>query len=140
MRFVDWDIRLIEFAAAVKGMPFEWGNTNCAALAAGAVDAMLGTDHFAAQRALDLSEERAREMSNACETRKALLDAGLMPVENPRLAQRGDIIYAVFDGWECVHVVVGKYALSSTMERGVCFVRLSGLLAMDGVEVFRCPQ
>jgi len=42
----DWETRLIAFADSVKGSPFVLGQTNCSILAARAVDAMTGSNHW----------------------------------------------------------------------------------------------
>lgn len=146
-RFPDWDLRLIEFASAVNKMPFEWGNTNCAALAAGCIDAMLGTDLFQFQRDLDLDEAKARTLSAEGRTRQTFISAGLQILENHKMIQRGDIILAFDDGWECCHIVLGKYAIASTPDRGVFFFPVSRLFQgsnsksqVSPLEVFRCPQ
>lgn len=141
-RFKDWDVRLMEFAEANKGRPFVWGETNCAALAGGCIDAMTGTELFKLQADLDLDAEKARELSEQRFTRSTFLAAGLeeMALESTHLISRGDILLAYSEGWECSHIVLGRYVLTSDPERGVFIARLSDVVkqAAGCLEVFRC--
>lgn len=141
-RFKDWDVRLMEFAEANKGRPFVWGETNCAALAGGCIDAMTGTELFKFQADLDLDEEKARKFSETRLTRATFETAGLekMALETTHQIQRGDILLVYSDGWECSHIVLGRYVLSSDPERGVFIARLSDVVkqAAECLEVFRC--
>ncbi len=139
MRYRDWDLRLLEYATSVRGLPFEWGQTNCAALVAGSVDAMTGSALYNLQGELGLDEPLARELSAQRFTRSTLLDAGLIKIAGINYAQRGDVVLAYSEEWECSHVCLGKYVLTSSPDRGVFFGRMAGLMAMaEDVEVFRC--
>lgn len=140
-RIRHWDIALMEYAMKVRGEPFAWGRTNCAALVAASVDVMTGSGLFAYQQSLNLTEAKARQLSVDRHTRAVLLDAGLCRVVNPVKSQRGDILLCMENGWECSHVVLGRVALSSTPERGVFFALTSEILKHAGeLEVLRCPQ
>lgn len=135
----DWDVQLMAWADGCLGLPFEWNQTNCAALVAAALDAMHGTDLFAWQAQLRLSDSRAMTLSAARKTREVLLHIGCATVDPP-YAQRGDILLAFDSGVECAHVSLGLHAISSSLERGVHFVTTeSVLLAASDLEVFRCP-
>lgn len=138
-RLNDWEVRLADYVESVRGAAFEWGSTNCGALVAGAIDAMFRTDISQHMDLLCGNETVARSSSDERITHALLERLGFSPQPNPLLAKRGDVVYAVADGWECCHVVMGRYALSSTPQHGVCFVPLARLLEND-VEVLACPH
>lgn len=50
IRLPDWEARLHAYLADKEGVSFTWGATDCALFAAGAVEAMTGTDPAAAYR------------------------------------------------------------------------------------------
>ena len=137
----DYDVRLMDYAASVIGKPFEWAQTNCAALVAAAVDAMADTSLFIDSIcARCTSTARGLALSRRQETRKVLLAAGLVPVKSG-FEQVGDII-VIFDGtWECSHIILGTNCLSSSLETGVALFSTAVVLkqcAEHNGEVFRC--
>lgn len=153
-RLKDWELHLFEYVEAVKGQPFEWNRTNCAALVAGCIDAMYGSDLFEWQAKTRLTEKRAAVFSKHRATREALLVIGCAIV-SPSYIHRGDILLAYEKlsqtdqseignqksaMIECSHVVLGLYALSSSPELGVHLVSTESiLLGAKELEVFRCP-
>lgn len=140
-RFRDWDVRLMDCANSVRGKPFIWGETNCTALAAACMDAMTGSNIFDMQKGLELDEKKARKLSADRFVRSVLIDNGYEPIERPELIQRGDIVLVYEDPWECTHVVLGRYALTSSPENGVFLVRTRKLMELaENPEVFRCRQ
>lgn len=111
-RLPDWRVRLGEYMARVAYLPFRPGQHDCALFAAGAVEAMTGTDLAAAWRG------RYRRLEDG---QAALRDAGfashvdlaarLFPEVLPSFAQAGDL--AVFEadgGAEALGVVQGGAA------------------------------
>lgn len=149
-RFNDYDVRLMRFASANVGQPFAWGRTNCGALAAGAIDAMFGSDLFTASiSARCTSAARGLALSRSRATRSVLFGFGAHVVDL-NYAQVGDIVVAFEDPWECSHVVLGKNCLSSSPEKGVFLIPTKLVLdaafgrakgskpAIFPAEVFRC--
>jgi hypothetical protein len=43
-RVLDWRLRLLTWAESVRGLPFEWGRTDCAALTRAALTMCFGRD------------------------------------------------------------------------------------------------
>lgn len=125
---ISADIRLMEFVRSEVGRPFEWGETNCLALALRAVDAMRGTTLHATHRHRMSSAARA-----LAGTRKHGLDGvvrflqqhGLIELA-PNFAQEGDILLGLSeDGQIAAHVSLGTRVLSSTPDDGVILLRLA---------------
>lgn len=139
-RLKDWDIRLMKFAQNQLCEPFVWGQTNCVALVARALDSMYGTTLHADNAADYETELRAAKLSLKRETRRRLIALGAQPVD-PNFVQRGDIVIGFEYPYECTHVVLGQTALTSTPELGVFTTRTTALLSCGTeLEVFRCPQ
>lgn len=91
-RLPDWRPRLGEYLAQVVRLPFRPGQHDCALFAAGAVEAMTGTDLAAAwrgkYRALGAGKAMLRARGYADHV---ALAAALFPEVLPALAQVGDL-------------------------------------------------
>lgn len=120
------DIRLAEFCRAELGRPFEWGITNCVALALRAVDAMHCTWLHAAHERHMRTALRAAAWTREHGARGVidqLIADGLTEVA-PEFAQDGDILIGqTNDGQIAAHVVVGARVLSATQADGVILLR-----------------
>jgi len=143
----DYEVRLMDLAAREVGKPFEWGKTNCAALAAAAVDAMFGTELFTKSiSARCTSAARGLALSRRRETRETLLALGASLID-PAFRQVADIIVAFDDPWECCHIILGRTCLTSSPEKGVFIIPTALILKATSsqlsansfrLEVFRC--
>lgn len=122
------EIRLMEFVRDELGRPFEWGETNCLALALRAMDAMHGTNLHATHRHRMSSAARA-----LAGTREHGLKGVMMFLQQHGLtaltlnyAQEGDILLGLTeDGQIAAHVSLGNRVLSSTQADGVILLRLA---------------
>lgn len=133
-----WDIALMAVCDGMVGEPFVWNRTNCAALAAGSVDAMCGTSLLPWQFSIRLTDARALILAKKRVTRAVLNHIGCVRVDPP-YAQRGDILLAYDGEMECAHVCIGLHSLSSSKDRGVHLVTTeSVLLGSIDLEVYRC--
>jgi len=122
------EVRLMEFVRTELGRPFEWGETNCLALALRAVDAMHGTHlhathkHRMSSATRALAGTRKHGLNGVMEF---LLGHGLVAIDPP-FAQEGDILLGLTDdGQIAAHVSLGNRVLSSTQADGVILLRLA---------------
>lgn len=92
-RHADWEARLAAYLEPLRARPFEWGAHDCCTFAAGAVEAMTGTDpmpEFRGKYSTALGSDRALRRLGAGSL-AATLDGKFEAVPAP-LAQRGDIV------------------------------------------------
>ena len=129
--FIQPEILLAEFVRAEVGQPFEWGWSNCVALALRAIDAMLGTtlhpkhQHHMATARRAAAWTRKHGIAGIIE---AVKPDGLVEIK-PNFAQPGDILLGrTTDGQISAHVSLGARALSSTAENGV-FVLIASMIS-----------
>lgn len=107
-RLSTWEARLGTYLAERRTMPFAWGSNDCALFAAGAVEAMTGSDPAAAFRGAYRSmagSVRALKQHGAG-TLEATIDA-LFPAIPTGFVRRGDLVW----NGEAVGVCVGAVAL-----------------------------
>jgi len=118
----DWRARLGAYLAAEARRPFEYGTSDCALFAAGAVDAMTGTDPSANYRGRyttlrgGLRILRKDGFRNHVERAAVLLDE--VP---PRRARVGDIAVVETADGPSLGVVQGEWVAVRTMS-GLGFV------------------
>lgn len=125
-RTLTWQTDLVRWADSIAAKPFEWGKTNCVALALTAIDIQLPAPHFMpAYRGFMRTKQRAAVWQNRYDSRhiatlftlaggveksaSSLLDGDIL------LAQRGRNIYG--------HVRISDCWLSSTEQDGVRWVK-----------------
>jgi len=119
--------RLFIWADSMKGRPFVWGETDCIMLAAQAADIIGGSD-LASQFAGRYTDETTARALLADAVPSHLLAAADWENRTGSIPCRGDILLSQTDEWpECAHVVLGRYALSSSPGHGVGFCRISQL-------------
>ena len=107
-RLPDWEQRLADYLAGVLNTPHRFGSHDCALHGANAVLAQTGHDYAAAYRGrytTELGAARALRKHGAGSL-QATFDVQL-PVINPALAQRGDLVMAQ----EAIGVCVGGHAM-----------------------------
>lgn len=111
---MNWDRRLVEWAESVRGRPFVWGETDCATLVRGAVEAMYGPAFLAGiavpEYGTQVGAERAWDQTGGTAAVLVLLGAQELP-DGER--QRGDVLLvapgALEDTqFESAFVVVGR--------------------------------
>ncbi|WP_132314284.1 DUF6950 family protein [Martelella mediterranea] len=94
-RFSDWRPRLFAFTAGLKTLSFAWGHDDCAvALAAGAIEAMTGTDPAEPYRGRYDDEDSARSL--LAEMGHSGLDdlaRSMLPETHISMARVGDIAF-----------------------------------------------
>jgi hypothetical protein len=93
MRDPDWEQALADYLAGKQGCVFAWGTCDCAMFAAGAVEAMTGTDPASDIRGQYKSQASAARAIK----RKGFTDLGewvgsLFSEIGPAFAHRGDIV------------------------------------------------
>lgn len=116
------ELRLQQFVRSEIGKPFEWGETNCLALALRAVDYLHGTTLHADHKHRMTSAKRAQagtRKHGLAGVMRFLEKAGLVEVK-PNFAQPGDILLGLTDdGQIAAHISLGTRCLSSTQDHGV---------------------
>jgi hypothetical protein len=120
-RLPDWEVRLMDFAKAEVGRPFEWGETNCVSLGFRALDAQCGTGLHAKYRHFMSSEQRAMAFV-AKHGLSGLVErvAAMGFVEIPKnFEQVGDVQFCEIPGNIGASVILGRQRLSSTADGGV---------------------
>jgi hypothetical protein len=98
MRRPDWPERLVAVLDRVAGEPFEWGRSDCFTLAMDVVEALTGTDPWAAERGAYTSPVGARRRLE--KNGFASLDAFAASLGRevaPAFAGRGDLAVATTD-------------------------------------------
>lgn len=121
----DYEDRLAKYASGLVSKPFVWGQTDCVALAARAVDCIYGTNWFANVVTWE-SESEAREACARMSVEQYLEAQGATQVDT-QAAVTGDILVGVHDDLWTVYVVTGTHVLSSMPDRGVILLRLRDL-------------
>ena len=108
MRRADWEARLHDYLAALSGAVFDWGTLDCALFAAGAVEAMTGSDPAASYRGhYSTAGGATRALKRyGAGTLEATIDAGFAP-RPIGFARRGDLV--MVDGM--VGVCIGADAV-----------------------------
>lgn len=96
-RFRDWERRLVDYLRDAKARAFTWGQHDCATFAAGAVDAVCGSELTSAFIGRYFDESSAAQylgslghMTLAGIVRERL---GCAPLPTPLRAQRGDLAW-----------------------------------------------
>lgn len=127
-RLADWPSRLDVYLRATRDRPFCWGTLDCVLFAAGAVEAMTGTDpvpglagsYDAPRGAWDTLQARyGGDLETA--TAKVMEGLGQHRVDVKR-AGRGDVVLAeAGDGRDALGICLGKVAVFHTA-RGHVYV------------------
>jgi len=124
-RLPDWEPRLIAFADSVQGDPFVLGQTNCSILAARAIDAMTGSNHWKKFAAVATTDESELSEASDRRTRREFEAAGFSKVRK-NFEQPGDILI----GWKkpferCAVCLGGGKVLTSNRDKGVIIIPLA---------------
>lgn len=138
-RVLNWDVRLVTWAAGLVGTPFEWGKTDCASLVRGCIAAMYGHDFFSYRYQSERGALKALATGGAVSDHILTLGADLYPFP---FAQQGDVVVAPDDNgpWgEFAHVVIANLAFSSDPVAGVYAQKLQALKFPEGTQVYRLP-
>lgn len=130
MRLPDWTNRLNQYVLSVRDREFGYGAFDCCTFAAGAVEAMTGTDPMPEFRGAYKSRQAsaAALKAHGQGTLRKTLGEKLKEVP-PAYGQRGDIGYV--DG--ACGVILGRYALFIG-QQGWHQIPLSGLKAAFRVD------
>lgn len=107
-RLPDWRPRLVAYLDGVRARPFAYGQHDCALFAAGAVEAMTGTDLAAEYRGRYGSLKEGLKLVKGGHL--AILRAHLRPVA-PAFAQVGDIALIGEVGFPALGLVQGETIL-----------------------------
>lgn len=104
MRHTDWPERLANLIEARRTLAFAWGENDCAAFAAAAIDAVAG-------RAVDLPAHASEfEALRQIATHGSLVAATALVLGEPvapGLARRGDVVVVPNEGREVLAVCLG---------------------------------
>jgi hypothetical protein len=124
----DIFMRLLQWANDTRGQRFEWGNVDCITIGLSAAEIITG-------RELSIPVEWHDEASARAAMARLLPSAWLVANGFKRLerwqAQGGDILLAPSDEFpECVHIHLGKHALTASPAHGVGYVRTADVLAV----------
>lgn len=130
IRLSNWKTRLVQYLAQHIDEQYEIGTFDCALFAAGAIEAMTGTDIAAPFKGKYRSFARGYALMQAAgHADHVAYFASLLPEVHPSAAAPGDIAVVDVDGDAALGVVQGEmvYALA---ERGLVLIPLR--------EVSRC--
>lgn len=129
--------KLIAWAGSMIGVPFAWGQTDCALLALTGIDAMLGTCHAERYRGAWESQEQALAHFTS-EIPSSVLE-GLGAVErDPSLSSVGDVLTVPADVWpEQMSLILGSRVLCADISRGVCLKPLRLFARAPGARAWR---
>ena len=107
-RYHDWEARLNDYLAAMRGQPFIYGALDCALFACGAVEAMTGVDPAAQYRGIYSTEKGAAKVLRKLGkgTLEATFDDAFSTCP-AGFVQRGDLVWS----GERVGVSIGHAAL-----------------------------
>jgi len=106
MRKEDWPSRLAAYLQSRQKTPFKWGSNDCVSFAAGAVEAMTGTNPMPS-----LKYRSAKTAAAAVDKRGGLKKAVDGALKGARVrvafARRGDVVMADIEGRDTVTVCIG---------------------------------
>lgn len=122
--------RLNDFANSLRGEPFEWGRTDCAALVVGAVNALTGSEtlkhSWKSQRGLRGIESRENGFSG-------VLAPFCDVIENPNFITSGDVLIAE-DGQGAMIALGKRMYMTSDHDAGVEYVKMD---PPEGFTIYR---
>ena len=105
-RLHDWQLRLAEFAAARRALPFAWGANDCCLFAADAALSMTGHDPAAGLRGYATALQAARVL-RAHGGVQGLADARLGERVGPLMARVGDVVLVQMGNHDALGVCNG---------------------------------
>lgn len=106
VRLPDWRVRLEAYLRDLRGMPFRWGQLDCALFAAGGVKAMTGVDLARGWRGYRTQAEGLRKLTRAGFADHADLVTSILPEIHPSAVLMGDVV--LIAGALCI--VQGRFA------------------------------
>lgn len=107
-RFEDWPERLAAYLESRRGVPFRWGSQDCAAFAAGAVEAMTGS--APPIPSIDSAAAYLRFLGEQGPLDALVDDALGERLPSTAFAQRGDVVLLFVDERATLGVCVGHEA------------------------------
>lgn len=127
-RPVNWRVALVEYAERMRGRPYVWGDTDCAALAADCVLICSGVDIVDEIGRWVGPREALRRAATLTDPSQPLVDHGALSVPQSRV-QTGDVVV-----WPETHGRLPRYGvilpcvrvLTSGPETGVVIGSLTG--------------
>jgi len=129
MRKQGWPEILAAEIEAHRNRPFEWGVHDCALFAADVVQAMTDVDYSGKFRGRYSTEAEANELLERMGGLEAIAtDALGEPLDNPRFAQRGDVILINNDrcfprGMEALGICIG-HKCAYVGKKGLIFLSM----------------
>lgn len=122
LRLPDWAERLNALLVQRLRAPYKPGTNDCCLFAADALQALWGVDVASHLRGHYSTEEEGRAVLALEGGVQALAEAVLgMAMENPAMAQRGDIVLADVEGQQMLGVVVGGGQWCAPGPRGLVY-------------------
>lgn len=123
MRRPDWLERLHDFVQSRSAVPHKFGENDCCLFCADAVLVMTGHDYLAHMRGKWSNEREAlRILKQLGGLLNATTDLLGVPID-PKLAQRGDVVYAVGAADSLITVHMGEYLLAPS-KQGMAYIHL----------------
>lgn len=110
MRVRDWQDRFSAYARARAAVPFSWGTNDCCTFAAGAVEAITGSNPMAGVAPYDSEMAAARLILRAGDLR-ALASQFLGAPVPPLMAAVGDVVLLMNEGRELLGICNGVNAM-----------------------------
>lgn len=131
-RVASWESLLFGLVGVAARRAFQWGRHDCAMFAADAVEAMTLADPARAWRGTYRDESGARALIANAGGLDRLATQGLEiePIDNWRLAQRGDVVLVgrPGDGDPCLGVSMGSRLAIASLDGGVAWLPIASAL------------
>lgn len=128
MRLDNWESKLAAYLENVG--PFEWGKNDCCLFAANAVEAMTGVDPAKKYRGYKTKLGAAKKIKDVGIEGAWTAEFG-EPI-NPKLCQRGDVVFFDNGGDPAVGVCIGA-EFAAMRENGIIMIPMK--LALKGWKI-----
>lgn len=126
MKTADWEKRLLAYIQTEMGQPFAWRVRDCNTFAVACLNAML--HHPLLLPALNYDDERsARRFAKQHSLRGIMRHQLNAYTVACGFQARGDIALVKQGGFECAHVVLGRYCVFPHPQAGVSLGRIADL-------------
>lgn len=129
MRLDDWQTPFYAYIEAARLAPFAWGTHDCCLFAAGAIDALTGSDLRTQLSAAYSDEASALAYIASFGSLEAAVSSWLGPSKAPNFAGPGDIVLADLSLGPTIGVCLGT---------GCAFSAASGMLYQQRSVISMC--
>lgn len=126
LRRRDWQERLATYLHQRMATPFAWGSHDCCTFAAGAVEAMTGSNPMAVLPRYDTEHAALRIIVEGGDLRRLVSSILGEPVR-PAFAAMGDVVLLSNEGRELLGICNGVNAIAASQD-GVAALEMSAAI------------